>query len=248
MAVSRGATVSQFLGTDNQSDHSFSHTADSSTSLMILVVGLEGAEDLSATPVWDSVGDNLTFTLINDSGNTGANQDTRLLVYGLVGAITTGASKTITVTTSTNANPSWCCAVNYIGTETASVAAATNHLSTDNNTVATDTSVHASAGNAGNCLFQAGICQGSTSTPASNNASFTEVVDSETGAGGGVDFGVYYSDDVNVSGATAITVTWAIVQENTSSFVEVVVASASGLPGRVGAARGIARGVARGIG
>ena len=75
---------------------------------------------------------------------------------------------------------------NYGGTDTTSVAAATNLLETVNNTTTageTATTAFASDGNANNGLVVFAAMQGANATPASIDLSFVEEFDAETGGG-----------------------------------------------------------------
>ena len=232
MAVTRGATVTDKQISANTTNGNFNHTADANTTLMILYVALEGNEGDPTTPIWDVAGDNQTFTVIHNEGQTGANADCRSIFYGLVNPITTGSEKLITMTYETNVNPAWTAAVNFLGTDTSSVANATNFLSVDQNTGATNISVHASAGSAGNALLVGGHGQGNDMQPASNDESFTEIFDIQTGGSPTADFAGYLAELLD-SAPSAVEIDWAETDENCSIFIEILVPQpnvASGTP------------------
>ena len=220
-AVTRGATTSSRENTtDPTTDGDITHTVDSGTTLLIISVHTRASESVSGTPQW-SLGGGENLTLIHASTSSSGNGDNATEVWGLISP-TSGAG---TVDVVINSGPYVIAsATNYIGTETASVAAATNYLSEDVNDAATSTSVHASAGNAGNALYFAGTFRGGDGDPASNATSFFEIHDGDSG-GTSINDGSYYVADLLNSAPEAITVTWATSDENASVYVEIVAAA-----------------------
>ncbi len=217
MSVTRGATISDTKITATTTDGSIAHTVDSGTDLLLVYIGTEGGEAISGTPQW-SLGGNLT--LIDQFGASGNAGDCIGYWYGLVSPAS-GAG-TVTITFTSNVNPAWTAAINYIGVDTASVAAATNFLSEDVNDTATSTAVHASAGTAGNALIFGGHGQGEDMNPSSNATGFTEVFDTQTGTSKTADFACNISELLD-SAPAAITVTWGASDENTSGYIELVI-------------------------
>lgn len=221
-AVTRGATVSVTLNTTD-GDGDITHTVDSGTELLLVSVVMRGTFSVSGTPQW-SLGGGENLTLVHSSTATGQNDgDRHLEVWGLVSP-TSGAG-TVSITLSGSTDHVASTAVNYIGTDTASVAAATNFLSEDVNNGATTTNVHASAGNAGNALYFAGGFRGRDGEPSSNNASFNELVDGETGGFSNTADSAINVADLLDSAPSAITVTWSASDANVSVYIEVVAAS-----------------------
>ena len=218
MAVTRGATISDTKITAASTDGSITHTVDSGTNLLLVYIGTEGGEAISGTPQW-SLGGGENLTLIDQFGASGSAADCVGYWYGLVSP--TPGSGTVTITFTSNVNPAWTAAINYIGTDTASVAAATNVLSEDVNDTATSTAVHASAGTAGNALIFGGHGQGEDMNPSSNATSFTEVFDIQTGTSKTADCGCNISELLD-SAPADITVTWGASDENTSGYIELV--------------------------
>lgn len=206
----------------------FSHTVPAGTELLLLAITVEGDGAILATPIWDEAVANEVFTLINDSGLQSA-ADVRVLTYGLINP--TAKTATVKVRLSAAENPWWCAARNYAGVDTASVAAATNHLSDDVNLLGTSgQGVHASGGSAGNALVLIGAAQGQNMSPVSQSVgtTFTEIVDATTGPDNVVDFAIYWSELLN-SAPSAITIDWAVADQNTTTFLELVAASAGGV-------------------
>lgn len=225
-SVTRGATTTNasLTGTISNADGNFSHTVDSGTTLTLLTVCLEGLEIVNPTPVWDSATANETFTLVHDNGLQADNGDVRCYAYGLVSP----TAKTAQIDLDWNGSALQVCihAVNYAGTETSSVAAATNFLSEDVNATPSGSMVHASAGTAGNALVMFGCAIGGDMDPATQSAgtTFNEIFDGATGTDTTSDASYWYGDLGNQA-PSAITVDWAGNDENSSIFIEIVAAS-----------------------
>jgi len=226
MAVGTLGTITSSPLNTSTATLDFSHTVDSGTILLYLAIHMEGNEAMSAAPIWDEATANEVFTLINDSGVLTAS-DVRVYTYGLINP--TAKTATIKVRLSSPGNPSWCGARNYDGCESASVAAATNHLSDHADTTNTDLAVHASAGSAGNALVMSGSLQGGDGSPAAQTVgtAFTELVDANTGTTGTAEFSVWYGELLN-SAPSAISVQWGVLDQHTSSFTEIVAAAVAG--------------------
>ena len=221
MAITRGATVSIFTSSIGATSVSDSHTVDSGTTLLFVTTSMEAGEGLDAgPPAWNTTE---TMTLIRATTNSGSNQDVRNNTYALVNPTATTANITYSHTSTDNMSH---VAVNYLGTETSSVAAATNALNEDVNDTATSTTVLASGGAAGSTLVAVGVFKGGDGDPASNNASFNELADSSTGASTTSDTSFYVADLIGISGATAVTITWAGTDENAGQLVEIIPAAA----------------------
>ena len=221
MEVTRGATTSSFSATANGETADISHTVDVGTTLLVVSVHLEAGESVSGTPQW-SLGGGENLTLVNATTASGDNADMRNYIWALVSPTAGAGTVDIVISTTDTVFSS---AVNYIGTNIVSVAAATNILSEDVNDTATSTCVHASAGSAGNCLYFIGNKKGGQLVdPASNNASFNELFDSGTGTGTFSDQSFYVADLLD-SAPSAITVTWYNSEENAGQYIEIVAAA-----------------------
>jgi hypothetical protein len=221
MAVTRGATVSEALvgfsvaGTDA----SISHTVDSGTTLLLVSVSFSANNSVSVTPQW-SLGGGENLTLVDATTSSGLLGDVALETWGLINP-TSGAG-TVTVTlTSDLAVGLITFAVNYIGTDTTSVAAATNLLEEDVNDTATNTTTFASAGTAGNCLFATGAFRGADGDGITVPTNFTELMDAQSGTSNGSDQSGYACDQLD-GAPDSCTWTWVATDENTAHYIEVV--------------------------
>jgi hypothetical protein len=166
-------------------------------------------------------GENLT--LVDATTSSGNPNDMALATYALVNP--TAGAGTVTVTHTSNDN-AITTAVNYIGTETSSVAAATNFLEEDVNDAITNTTVFASAGTAGNCLYAAGCFKGGDGSGITVPTGFFELFDGASGASATADISGYACDELD-GAPSACTWTWAATDENAGHYLEIVAASAS---------------------
>lgn len=222
------------------------HTTTSDTDLLIVCVAIEGNDNLEpSNPIrFDISGTNTALTLISDSGAATDGTDVRSYVYGLISPDTIDpANCRVDVQFSTNQIASvW---INLSGTNTGSVAAATNDLETVNNESAGSTTVFASAGSTGNGLLVWGAAHSNDMKPSDADNSFIEQVDNVTAATSS-DFA--YNLSTLLAGApSAVTLTWNTTNENAGNLIEIIPAtSTSLLPGYTGIGRGVMRGVGRG--
>jgi len=246
--ITRLATVSDnSISTIGHTDGSFTHTVDAGTDLLFLTISLDAAETITAEPVWDSAGVNEAFTLIHASTSSSTSGDMRNFTYGIVSP--TAKTATISVTYSANdfSNGN---AINYKGTDTASVAAAVNHIDEDVNDGAggTTTTVLTSGGSAGNALVASACFRGGgdSGLPVSNNASFTEVLEDETGGSSTGDL-TYYVAELLDAAPSGITVTWNESDENCGQLNELVAPSAAAGPSGRHMPRGLTSGLSRGL-
>lgn len=226
-AIAQGApsivgTSSSCTTTDTlQTSCNISHTVPSGTTLLYLTISVEAEESVTATPTWNT---SQNFTLVHQTTDSTSNADVTNYVYALVNPNVT--SSTITVSTSQTDNIS-AFAVNWNGTETGSVAAATNYIGEEvNNSAAeTNTTEISSGGSTGNMLVFSGARKAGTGAAcASNNAGFTELFDGATGIDATADHCYYVAYGAAPSG---IIVTWNATDSNAGQLVELVAASAS---------------------
>jgi hypothetical protein len=222
MAVTQVGSATIDLQSETTSQASFSHTVGSGTTLLIITVHITADESVTGTPTWNT---NEDFTLIDVTTASASDLDTVTYVYGLVDPTATTANIVVNLTTSSEMLG--VVAVNYSGTETASVAAATNFLSEDVNDSAAETnvSVHASAGNSGNALFMAATGKGADLSPASQTVgnTFTEICDEPTNGSATADVAIWVGHLLN-NAPSAITLTWALTDSNASTYIEIVAA------------------------
>lgn len=224
------------------------HTSTSDTDLMLCCVAIEGAETLDSGDevAFDLSGGNVNLANISDSGNTGDNSDVQCSVWGMIspGAVT-DAQTSIRISPGT-ANQIAVVWINLSGTNTTSLAAATNDIDTYSDTSGSgSTTVLSSGGSTGNGLIAWGAAQNNSMAPSAADNSFIEQVDSVTAATSS-DFA--YNLSTLLAGApSACTITWNTTNENAGNLIEVVPATSSAfLPGFTGIGRGILRGVGRG--
>lgn len=217
MAVSRGATVSNFRRSDSTTTADLSHTVDSSTTLLLVSYAMQGGEDLTATPQW-SLGGGENLTLINATADVGSNGDVRVEIWGLVAPTAGAGTVTCTITTSS------CIGVigtNYLGTKSDTVANACLFISETVNNTGTITTVHSSGGTSGNTLYWSGSFLGGDGDPSSADNSFGKVFEGATGGSTTADI-ICVVYDLIAGAASAITVTWAVTDENCGNYVEIV--------------------------
>lgn len=202
---------------------SISHTTTSSTDLLLCFTAIEGNETLEN----DEASFNSTaMTLIHDSGSTGSGSDVRVYVYGLISPDV--GTYTAKVDPQFSTSPMVALWLNYSGTETSNVAAATNHISNDVNTDPTGTTVLSTGGTSGNVLLAFAVAQGGTTGPSTVNNGFSEIYDNATDTESS-DFS--YALSTLTSGLpSAVTVSWTGSNENSGLLLELVVATSSGTP------------------
>jgi len=219
MTVTRVGTETDADNSAGGSSFSFSHTVPAGASLLLLAVFATGDVDVTVTPTWD--GDD--FTLINDSGPEIQGMQ-RIHVYGFVSP----AAKTATIAGTTDGfGYLGVEAVNYAGGETASVAAAVNHLSDDVNSTNEISTVHASAGNAGNALIAMGSWRGGDTGPSTVDNSFNEIYDRATGGSTTNDTAHTMSELLDAA-PSAVSITMTLSDQCTGTFIELV--AATGVP------------------
>ena len=206
-------------------DHS--HTVTSGTTLLLCFVAHIAADEASGI-TWGS--DSQAMTEVSKVNATStASADAAGSIWALVNPkVETG---TFEITTGSGVWGSWQIkgGLNVHGTATASVAAAISELSNDENKDPSSTNVHASGGSSGNKLLFFGVGIGDDMVPASNDASFNELaeINSGGGAGNNADGSVYICEG---DAPSAITVTWNTSDENAGSLYEIEAASSSSIP------------------
>ena len=219
-------------------------TVPAGTDFLLSLIAFEGNENINPTTGCQWKGTDLTQ--IDDTGNTASNTDCRVYAYGMVSppAGTFNARTAFT----TSAAPAVSVWMNFTGTPTSSVAAATNATSNVSNTDPTSTSVLGSGGTAGNTLIAFAVGQTHWLSPATINGSFVELLDTTT-ASTTADFSYYLAPYYAIAGATGATISWSGGgNENAATLIELVEAGITALPGYHGANRGIIRGSGRGVG
>lgn len=230
MAVTNNGSSTLYTDSASTDQPTFNHTVPSGTDLLIMISGVRANTEMSATsPTWNGT----QLSLIADTGEF-TSGDARVFCHGLISP-TAGSNKSTWLNWETPGSPpcSWVAMLNYSGVDTTSLAAATNSLETVANTVGDETqTVFSSAGSSGNGLLIGCGAIGANTSPASNNASFTELYDTDTGGGANNnnDQGIYVAEHLSAA-PTAVAVTWGSPDENAGVYIELVAASvASKMP------------------
>jgi len=179
----------------------------------------EAGESVSGTPRWDASG-GANLTLVDATFPSGSNNDMALETWAIVNPI--AGSSQITVAHSSNDNMITT-AVNYAGTVTSSVAAAIQFLEEDVNNAATNTTVFASAGTAGNCLYATGSFKGGDGNGITVPTDFFEIHDVTSGGSANADISGYVCDELD-GAPSACTWTWAATDENAGHYLEIIAA------------------------
>lgn len=215
--ITRGATISNGSRTVSGTDASVSHTVDTGTTLLVVTTMYEAGETVSGTPQW-SLGGGENLTLVDETTRSGSNNDMCISTYALVNP--TAGTGTVTVTHTNNDNYITT-AVNYIGTNTSGTMSENIALlSEDVNDTASNTSVFASGGTAGNTLYAAGGFKGGDGDGITVPTNFFEVFDGQSGSNANSDIAGYVCD--NLDGAPdSCTWTWAVTDENAGHMLEI---------------------------
>lgn len=215
VAPSRVGTPTIDTGSAFRQNISFSHTTTSDTDLLLVTFILEGAKGINPTPQFDGA----DLTLIRDTGDTGSNNDVRVLIYGMVspGAVTAN----VTATYANNNNPDAIIVRNWTDTEISSVAAAANSISEDVNTSNSEFSVLSSGGVSGNTLYAVGGFQGEDGSEASwISEAFSVLANGTTGGSANADFA--YTDGEYTTLPAGTTIDWNASDQNTGVLIELV--------------------------
>ena len=216
-AVARGATTSSCVTTAlSQTSCNITHTVDSGTTLLILVVNIEALESVDATPTWNT---SENFTLLNGTTAGPGNQDVRNYVYYLENPTVKSDTITVSVTTTDNISAF---AINYSGTTTP----VSLNEDVNNQTAETSTTVLSSGGASTSALLAVGVRKGGeTSTCASNGSSFTEIFDGATDEFDLVDH-CYYVAELITGAPSGVTITWVGPDSNAGQLIEIKASSA----------------------
>lgn len=231
MAITRGATVTTGVDSATPIIATLAHTVNASTTLLVVTFHCEG--DLGISSVnWNTTE---AMTEISSVVTSSAGGDCRVYAFGRVNPTVTAANVTWTVSGAGD-NLAVVC-VNYLGTETASVAAATNAIDSENNGDAAATTVAMSgATTLGATLVAAGTFYGGDGNPSSDTgASFNTVREGETGTSTTTDTCYYYGDliDGGTGGTVSPVINWTgtASDECVGVFFEILSATTNVTPG-----------------
>ena len=225
MAVSFPDAVSSYVTTASEdvATNDLSHVVTTGTTLLLCFVAHKAIEGVTSV-TWNTV----SLTKITDLETESLGSDAGGSIWGLISP--TPATADFEITGEESIFNGWHikAGINVHGTNIDSVAAAISNLTLDeNNVIATNTNVHASGGTVGNWLLFFGVGIGDDMLPISNNASFNELAEINSGGGSSdaTDGSIYLADKTGVS---AITVTFSATDENVGGLFEIVVAAAGG--------------------
>jgi len=210
------------VSSDNRTDPSVSHTVPSGTTLLIVSVGTRQDQTLNGI-TWNT---SESLTAIRDTDSTADSNNMKVATYGLVNP--TAGSFNVDIDYAATINMDWAVISNWTGTDSSSVANATNYHNEDENNTgsASNTTVLTSAGTSGNVIYVAAAIAGADGDPGSESPTFTEIANQDTGGGAGS------SSDASlfvgyVDAPSANTITWAVTDENAGHLLELVAGNAA---------------------
>lgn len=208
---------------ENPGTNDLSHTVSSGTTLLLCFVATTAAEACSGI-TWN--GESMTEISKVDASSSSSG-DAGGSLWALLSP--TAATANFEVSSSTGNWGAWHIkgGLNVHGSVTSSVSDAISELSNTENKSASNTNAHSSDGSSGNKLLFFGVGIGDDMVPASNNASFNELAEIQSGGGAGNNQdGCVYLAEKNAP--SAITVTWGASDENAASLYEIVAAAEAG--------------------
>jgi hypothetical protein len=227
MAIAReGTATSNWVSsTATETDPTHSHTTSASTSLLLVAIGLPADNSDNVVAVtYDSV----SLTLIAESTSSLDLSDRYIAVYGLISP----GSKTADVVLDTDSAVFGCIAShNYSGTNTDSVAAATNSLETDeDDSGVTNSKAFSSQGTSGHTMV-GGFCIRGTDNqdPIAVDNSFSDVIEPGAGEAGESNSNVMLIADKIAGAPSAVTFTGSGTNDEWAAFlIELVPAAVTG--------------------
>ena len=208
----------------NWTTRDINHTVPAGCTLLLLEMADDAASDTITLVVWDQPTANEAFTLIHATTNSASPGNTRSYVWGLVNPTVKTANIRLEPATG-NIKQSSIGVFNFDGTETASVAAATNHLNEDVNDDNSATIDLASGGTVGNLLVAMGNFQHENADPISLSAgwsSIMEITDATLSS-------EFILKVATKSGVSACTMTRTGADDESSGILTELVAAASSL-------------------
>ena len=192
MAITRGTTHSPSVDSSTPIFTSVAHTVDADTTLLVVTFHSEG--DLTISDVYWNTTE--LMTEIDSVVTSSSGGDVRVWAFGLV--TPTAGAHDITFSVAGGGDNLSVVPINYLGTETASVADATNVIdSEDNGNNASQTVAMSGGTTSGSTLFIAGTFRGNDGDPAteSNDGNFADVETGNSGGGSTFSDTSYYVGD-----------------------------------------------------
>jgi hypothetical protein len=212
------------------SDPSFSHTVTSGTTLVLAIACGDGH---AAHNVNGVTGAGVTWSevYVDDDSTNAASAAQE--IWGAVSPDVGATTVAVDYSSHSTVDGDYIAVVNVKGTVTTNVAAAIQLLSEDLNNadgsagVTSQTSVHASGGTGGNHLLFTGCQIGAGGSGGTNDASFVELLDANTGGGANsaLDKSILVA---HKAAPSAITHTWSRDDDNVSGLFELVAAVSDG--------------------
>lgn len=177
MAISRVGSESEgFAAYDaNWGPLNIGHTIPSGATLVMVSATVPANKDDIGGIVWDTIGVNEALTLVHATTSSDSGGDVKTFTYAIVNPTAKSADMRISPVGADNSTIS-AGVVNYDGTETASVAAATDFHEEDVNNTNSATLVFASAGTGGNLLYAAGGFVNNDADPIALSGTWTDVL------------------------------------------------------------------------
>lgn len=220
-------TASSAVNSDTgQTTLEITHTTTADTDIVFIAAGSRNeTADIDISSIEDWVTTTEPFTAISRTNGAADPNEQLFEVWALVSP--TAKTETITVTWDDTQDWHWIIMANYAGNDITSVAAATNIIQEVDNASSGTTTVFASGGTSGRGLVVFAGARGNDGTPASINASFVEIIDTDTGGVSGHNndnslFHAYLLDGA----PAAPTVQWTDSDPNAGVMIELVLASA----------------------
>jgi hypothetical protein len=195
-----------------------SHTVDSDGSdYLKLSIFLKADITVSVTPTWNT---SETFTLVDQTTSSGNGADMHVYTYGLVDPTATTANIAYTVD---SVNHVAHLATNYdVHHTAAAVADISTLISEDVNDTATNTTVFASGGTAGETVYGAACFKGGDGMPmTTSDTAFKILANGQTGTNGTNDLAFFVVDHIG-GAADAFTGTWAVTDENAGHYLNII--------------------------
>ena len=198
-------------------------TSTSSMDKLICVGIIEGGENPESSNAATFEAGALTLITGADTGNTGNNNDVRILVYETddPGDVTNGDTVFDWQFGGAPALAIW------IGINDCSQI---NVIDTDVNTTASSTTVLSSGGGSASSFLCIGAAQGSDMNPSSVSNSYVEATDGEGQSGATTSDFAHNVSLLESGGPAAATITWNTTDQNTGILLELVPNSSNATP------------------
>ena len=217
------AVVDSQDGATEWSSLDVNYITTASCELLIASMGVLANDEAINIPVWDVPTANESFTLIDQTTNSGLAGDMTTYTWGLISPTVKTANVNFLPASGT-INTSGTSIQCFKGVDTASVAAATTFIDECVNDVNSIDCVISSGGTSGNLLYAAVTFRGGDQDPITFNG-WTEIV---TASGTSTNFALMTSGTKNA--ASALDWDSQTSDENAGHMIDLVVAPSGGAP------------------